>query len=432
MHDVFISYEHESKSVADNICSVLERNKIRCWYAPRDVIGDYATSIVNAITSAKVFILILNETSSNSRHVLNEVEIAYKIENDLTIVPFKVDDRTLSMAMEYYVKRLHWIDASSRSLDAAINDLTKKVAAILNIELHSDAADIVGTERLENRYFEITDAKEVARLNTQMQVMKGFDQPVYDRMLEGKKDLRVLDVGCNDGKMIADRVVSKGCVGKLVGLEYNQGAVDAANARFGSENARFYQCDIEDQGFERRLVEIMEENGIDAFDFVNISMVILHLKNPYKMMRSVRKHLAKDGVMIVKDIDDGLNFAYPDEDGSFDRVYRICNENETSGFRHSGRQVYTYMKRCGLKDIEICKSGLNTIGMDYNEKQALFDTYFSFILEDLKIMIDRHPDSERVKEDYDWYSENYDELEERFHSEDFIFSLGFMIYTARG
>ena len=38
MHDVFISYEHESKSIADNIVASLEASKIRCWYAPRDVI----------------------------------------------------------------------------------------------------------------------------------------------------------------------------------------------------------------------------------------------------------------------------------------------------------------------------------------------------------------------------------------------------------
>ena len=72
--DVFISYEHESKSIADNIVTVLEQNKIRCWYAPRDVIGDYATSIVEAIERCKIFVIILNVKSSNSIHCLNEVE----------------------------------------------------------------------------------------------------------------------------------------------------------------------------------------------------------------------------------------------------------------------------------------------------------------------------------------------------------------------
>lgn len=46
MADVFISYEHGSNPIADNMVSVLESRRIRCWYAPRDVIGDHTTSIV--------------------------------------------------------------------------------------------------------------------------------------------------------------------------------------------------------------------------------------------------------------------------------------------------------------------------------------------------------------------------------------------------
>lgn len=41
-------------------------------------VRDYATSIVDAIEACKVFILILSEKASNSPHVLNEVEMAYK------------------------------------------------------------------------------------------------------------------------------------------------------------------------------------------------------------------------------------------------------------------------------------------------------------------------------------------------------------------
>ena len=136
MPDVFISYEHESKSIADNVVSVLESRRIRCWYAPRDVIGDYATSIVDAIESSKVLVLILSKTASDSPHVLNEVEIAYQkvIEGNLTIVPFKIDDESMSRAMEYYIKRLHWIDATSKSLEAAIDNLYEMLADILQIE----------------------------------------------------------------------------------------------------------------------------------------------------------------------------------------------------------------------------------------------------------------------------------------------------------
>ena len=134
--DVFISYEHESKSIADNICSVLESRGVRCWYAPRDVYGDYATSIVEAIEKCKVFVLILNHNSSESPHVLNEVEMAYKriLNGEITIIPFKVDEGILSKAMEYYVKRLHWIDAVSEPLEKSIHHLYEQLVPILGIE----------------------------------------------------------------------------------------------------------------------------------------------------------------------------------------------------------------------------------------------------------------------------------------------------------
>jgi len=78
----------------DAICSTLERNKIRCWYAPRDVgTGTYAASIIEAIKNSKVFVLVLNQNASESPHVLNEVETAYKrIKDGLTIMPFKISD----------------------------------------------------------------------------------------------------------------------------------------------------------------------------------------------------------------------------------------------------------------------------------------------------------------------------------------------------
>jgi hypothetical protein len=161
--DVFISYEHESKSIADNICSVLESKGVRCWYAPRDVYGDYATAIVEAIERCKVFILVLNHNSSESPHVLNEVEMAYKriLNGEITIIPFKVDTGILSKAMEYYVKRLHWIDASCAPLDKAINELYQKLVPILGLEVIQERSGASEHEtnlvRKANQYYSAED-----------------------------------------------------------------------------------------------------------------------------------------------------------------------------------------------------------------------------------------------------------------------------------
>jgi len=76
--DVFISYASQDKSVADAVCEALESAGVACWIAPRDVIpGElYAESIVHAIDSAKVIVLVLSKNGAASQHVLREVERA--------------------------------------------------------------------------------------------------------------------------------------------------------------------------------------------------------------------------------------------------------------------------------------------------------------------------------------------------------------------
>lgn len=202
--DVFISYEHESKSIADNIVAVLEQNKIRCWYAPRDVIGDYATSIVEAIERCKIFVIILNEKSSNSIHCLNEVEQAFKANiysDSKIIIPFKVDNKDLSKAMDYYVKRQHWIDACTRSLDIAVTDLKDKICKILHIE----KKPAVEKKRIVNYYVD-TSVFEEKRLEKQHLLLQKFDEDIYNALVQGKQNLTVLDVGSNSGSLIMNRL----------------------------------------------------------------------------------------------------------------------------------------------------------------------------------------------------------------------------------
>jgi len=43
-YDVFISYGHEDKIVADAACARLEACGIRCWIAPRDVVREDGTA----------------------------------------------------------------------------------------------------------------------------------------------------------------------------------------------------------------------------------------------------------------------------------------------------------------------------------------------------------------------------------------------------
>ena len=75
--------------------------------------------------------------------------------------------------------------------------------------------------------------------------------------------------------------------------------------------------------------------------------------------------------------------------------------------------------------------GISTPGMDYDKRSALFDTYFSFILEELKIYVKDNPTDQRAVKDLEWYDGIYEDLEAKFQDENFFFNLGFVMFTAR-
>ena len=76
MHDVFISYANENLNIAKAICARLEQERIRCWYAKRDVPGgaDYPQQIMDAIAGSRILVLVLSAHSNSSVHVKKEVE----------------------------------------------------------------------------------------------------------------------------------------------------------------------------------------------------------------------------------------------------------------------------------------------------------------------------------------------------------------------
>lgn len=110
--DVFISYASKDNAIADQICNYLEDNGVRCWIAPRNVRPGYlyGAEIVSAIKLCKALILVYSGTSNTSKHVINEIDIAFG--KNKIIIPFKIEDVPMTDSMEYYLNNKHWIDAT--------------------------------------------------------------------------------------------------------------------------------------------------------------------------------------------------------------------------------------------------------------------------------------------------------------------------------
>jgi Flp pilus assembly protein TadD len=138
-HDVFISYDVEDKSVADEVFKALEDGGVRCWYAPRDVPygAEYEEAIVDAISVSKLMVLILSSHSNNSPHVKREVQNACREEPQVPVLPFLVENITPNKFLRYYIGSVNWLSAVTPPLADHLQRLVNYVKA----RLPQDAPD---------------------------------------------------------------------------------------------------------------------------------------------------------------------------------------------------------------------------------------------------------------------------------------------------
>lgn len=124
----FISHSSKDRNIAHNLCAKLEQSGIAVWYAPRDVQGSYADSIVRAIEKASIFVFISSRNSLNSQHVLNEIDLAFKrYPEHMKLKVLRIDESMFEGAFEYYLSRQHWMDAIIPPLEDRLNDFVRDI-----------------------------------------------------------------------------------------------------------------------------------------------------------------------------------------------------------------------------------------------------------------------------------------------------------------
>jgi hypothetical protein len=129
--DVFVSHSIKDKAVAEAIVARLEADSVTCWIAPRDVVpgADWGESIIDAIESSRIMILIFSRNADASPQIKREVERA--VNKSVYIIPFRVDDIPPTKSLEYFISTSQWMDAFSPPLERHLDNLAKTVKAVL-------------------------------------------------------------------------------------------------------------------------------------------------------------------------------------------------------------------------------------------------------------------------------------------------------------
>lgn len=109
--EVFVSYSEADRACAYEVVEHLETHGVRCWVAPRDISPstDWAAEIIDAISAARVMVLVFSSSSNDSPQVRREVERA--VHKRISVLPFRIENVLPSKSLEYFLSTQHWLDA---------------------------------------------------------------------------------------------------------------------------------------------------------------------------------------------------------------------------------------------------------------------------------------------------------------------------------
>jgi hypothetical protein len=130
-HDVFISHAREDKKIADAICGKLESANVRCWIAPRNISPgeDWTKAIRQAISSARVVILVFSENSNAAPHLGREIACAFYAGR--IIIPFRLGNARPRRDFLFYLGDARWFESVDPPGEQNLEALTSCIKRML-------------------------------------------------------------------------------------------------------------------------------------------------------------------------------------------------------------------------------------------------------------------------------------------------------------
>lgn len=132
-YDVFISYSHQDKEIAEQICALLDQYNIAHWIDREGVRhgDDFKVDIVDAINSSKILLFISSINSNQSRNTVKEVGLAEK--SNKVILPVRIDESPYNKSLEYDLCNRHWIQLKDmESMEDLGRQLNENIRFYLN------------------------------------------------------------------------------------------------------------------------------------------------------------------------------------------------------------------------------------------------------------------------------------------------------------
>ena len=264
---------------------------------------------------------------------------------------------------------------------------------------------------------------EIERLNAQEELLWKAQLPFYSGFLNGE-DMMILDIGCSDGYKTV-KEFDRDNVRKVLALDSAPEAVSKAKANCGNEKFCFEMGNVENADFEDRLIDLMKKYDIEAFDVVHLSLVVLHLKDPVRVLSILKKYIGKGGRIVIVEADDDKAALSPDD--YYLRKYNsLLKIDPYMGNRECANNMYIWLNQAGYHNIKDSYAFVQSGDME--TKKVMFDIYFSSLPVDFEDLCIDDPSNEDYRMAKDWLDENIDDIYEYLLHEATVFSFGVSIF----
>ena len=133
-YDVFISYSHEDRLIAEGVCGYLEGKKIRCFIDYRDIPkgATWPSAIPPAIRDSGLMLAIFSKNFNASEQTDNEISIAANRKKPILV--FRITDDNFDGTKEYFLTKSNWIEAFPDP-QKSFGELHRNICILLGMDL---------------------------------------------------------------------------------------------------------------------------------------------------------------------------------------------------------------------------------------------------------------------------------------------------------
>ena len=216
---------------------------------------------------------------------------------------------------------------------------------------------------------------------------------------------------------------------RVIGLEYNEELAAKAQKAYGNERFSFYPLDVEAADFAERLHNIMNEKKIDGFDVIYLSFVLMHLSDVKGLLIALRPFLKTDGKLFIIEANDAASTLTGDKNGLLGEFLEILKKDKYSGDREVGATVCETLSACGYESINVWHDAVSAAEGEKEKKKAIFTTFFTYLREDVLLLLESEPDNEEYRSWSAWLDGNYEPLKRLILKEKSVISMGMKILT---